>query len=91
MELFLGLIFGAVLGVYLGISIARETPSDYEDIGDSVERVGQHYVYGLDASLDDTTPPDAPLEEITEEVNCKAVRDAEDFLMSLADLEDMGE
>jgi hypothetical protein len=65
MELFLGLIFGAVLGVYLGISIAREKPSDYEDIGDSVERVGRNYVYGLDASLDDTTPPQCADETYT--------------------------
>jgi hypothetical protein len=65
-----------LLGVYLGISIAREKPSDYEDIGDSVERVGQHYVYGLDASLEDTTPPTVPCEG----AECKAVQDAENYV-----------
>jgi hypothetical protein len=47
------------------------------------------------ANEDDTTPPtDLPMsyeEDETQEVDCEAVRQAEDFLMSLADLEDMGE
>jgi hypothetical protein len=44
---------------------------------------------------EETTPPtDLPMsyeEDETQEVDCEAVRQAEDFLMSLADLEDMGE
>jgi hypothetical protein len=47
------------------------------------------------ANEDETTPPtDLPMsyeEDETQEVDCEAVRQAEDFLMSLADLEDMGE
>jgi hypothetical protein len=82
-----------LLGVYLGISIAREKPSDYEDISQSVKNVAEQWV-SVDMSEETTPPTDLPMsyeEDETQEVDCEAVKLAEAFLMSLADLEDMGE
>lgn len=63
--LFIAFFFGAVVGVYLGIAIAREKPSDYEDIQQSVQRVSANYVHVDRPNEDETTPPTEPLADET--------------------------
>jgi hypothetical protein len=84
-----------VLCLLLAIALLKKSRAKEDDIRQSVKNVAEQWVSVDMPSEEDTTPPtDLPMsyeEDETQEVDCDAVRQAEDFLMSLADLEDMGE
>jgi diaminopimelate epimerase len=94
METFLAICAIAVL-IY-GIRYTRRKAirlQEAAELRQSEERVKAQWV-SVDMSEETTPPTDLPMsyeEDETQEVDCEAVRQAEDFLMSLADLEDMGE
>jgi diaminopimelate epimerase len=91
-------VFLLVLCLILAIALIRKTRAlgvraEEDSIRHSVKTVAEQWV-SVDMNEETTPPTDLPMsyeEDETQEVDCEAVRQAEDFLMSLADLEDMGE